>query len=893
MKSGRIPNASSSHTFYGRVAKFSFINAGSVIALYLFLAICSLLFAYNYLAFDTDPGKMISADLPFRRDFVAFQQAFPIFDNTFLVVVEADHLPDAKRVGRTLVQSFRKKQTFFKDIYAPGLGAFFERNGFLYLPLEQLRAIIKKILKFQPLISTIARQPNITGLTNLISSAAADRTAVTPEELIGLVNLTDKTMRAWMNNKSLPLNWPELIDNSTSRHKGGRFYITVKPVMDFTLLDPAAAPLAEANRIIKELKAAENGKVNIYLTGEAALNSQELGTVMHGTVRAGIVSLILVGMIIWLGMPLTRLVIPVLSLLLLGFLLNVGFAAITIGSLNMISIVFVVLFIGLGVDYAVHIILRYWENLVAGQGRLPAVISATRDTGPALALCTFTTSFSFLAFSFTDFIGMAQLGIIAAGGITVAFAASITLIPAVLALIPIPEKLLTAKTKNYTALLRMLPTWSNIRFFLTTVTLCGGFAALFVLPDVHFDGDPIHLKDQSSSTVTSYKKVVADTPGEVYAAQVISPDAYTAKAMAMRLEKLNVVHSVRWFNSFVPNRQQEKLRHLHKLKGNLSQFVSFPNNILDETRRVALVEFQENLGHMKQAFQGLDAFQEAVDKLHSTVTQINRKVGSGAALSSLEHDLFSKLPVLLYQLGVMSNAVPISSQNMDQDIPRRYINDNNLWRLEVIPKREIMKEGQLLDFVSRVRAIAPHATGAPVEIIGAAGVVSSAMGKATVIAMFFVLTILVPVFRSVKEILLVLLPLVLAGLLLLACTVLFNVPFNFANVIVLPLLLGLGIDSAIHYVLRARENHEAGDIMATTTPRAIILSSLTTIGSFGTLWLSAHKGISSMGELLVISLGITLWCTLIVLPQLVAWSRRQWRPVTSSPDDKTTPRRGR
>lgn len=726
------------------------------------------------------------------------------------------------------------------------------------------------------MINSIIRQPNIAGLVNLIDSATAtDRTAATPEKLIGIVDLINKTMRAWVNKQSLPLDWPALVVDDPGSHRGGRFYITVKPVMDFTRLDPAAEPLAEANRIINNLKASENGKVNIYLTGEAALNSQELNTVIRGTIQAGIVTLILVGMIIWFGMPLTRLVIPVLSLLLLGFLLNIGFAAITIGSLNMISIVFVVLFIGLGVDYAVHMILRYWENLVSGQVRLPAVISAAQDTGPALALCTLTTSFSFLAFSFTDFIGMAQLGIIAAGGITVALIASITLIPAVLALIPIPEKLLTDKTKSHSSLLRMLPSWDNIRFLLTIITLCGGGAALFLLPDVNFDGDPIHLKDQSSSTVISYKKVVADTPGKVYAAQVVCPDLHTAKVMALRLKKLDVVHSVRWFNSFIPNRQQEKIRSLHRLKDRFSGTINLQNDLLDETRRAALVKFQKNLDQMKQTLHGSNAFQAAVDKLRSTVTLVNRKADSGTALSSLEHDLFSKLPDLLHQLAAMPNAMPISSLNMDRNTIHRYVNDDNLWRLEVIPKKEIIEKGKLRDFVSKVRAIAPHATGTPVEIIGAAGVVSSAMGKATVIAMFFVLTILIPVFKTVKDILLVLLPLVLAGLLLLACTVLFNVPFNFANVIVLPLLLGLGIDSAIHYVLRARKNHECEDIMATTTPRAIILSSLTTIGSFGTLWLSAHKGISSMGELLVISLSITLWCTLIVLPQLVSWSKGQ------------------
>jgi len=147
-------------------------------------------------------------------------------------------------------------------------------------------------------------------------------------------------------------------------------------------------------------------------------------------------------------------------------------------------------------------------------------------------------------------------------------------------------------------------------------------------------------------------------------------------------------------------------------------------------------------------------------------------------------------------------------------------------------------------------------------------------------ALALVVLVVAPVLRRPLDIALVLAPLLIAAALLCGYTVVFDAPFNFANVIVLPLLLGLGIDSSIHYVMRAREHHE-DHIIDTSTPRAVLVSALTTIGSFGTLWLSPHLGMASMGELLTIAIIVTLITTLVVLPQLIAWADRVFPPPGS------------
>jgi len=252
----------------------------------------------------------------------------------------------------------------------------------------------------------------------------------------------------------------------------------------------------------------------------------------------------------------------------------------------------------------------------------------------------------------------------------------------------------------------------------------------------------------------------------------------------------------------------------------------------------------------------------------------------------VEEAYFARLPAFIAQLRQIVTVEPVTLDNLDPDVRELYVAPDGRWRLEVAPALDMNEEGSLEQFGIKVRAASPNATGAPVEIAGAAGVVASAMMFATAAACGLVILVLVVVLRRLLDVLLVLAPLLLAGLLMLGYTVVAGSPFNFANVIVLPLLIGLGADSSIHYVMRAREEAGGHEIAETSTPRAVLLSALTTIASFGTLWLSSHRGVSSMGEHLTVAIGITLICTLLVLPQLIHWTIGRKGPTLDE-----TPRR--
>jgi predicted RND superfamily exporter protein len=220
-------------------------------------------------------------------------------------------------------------------------------------------------------------------------------------------------------------------------------------------------------------------------------------------------------------------------------------------------------------------------------------------------------------------------------------------------------------------------------------------------------------------------------------------------------------------------------------------------------------------------------------------------------------------------------ARPIRLSDVPDDIRGRYVANDGRLRVRISPRNNVQKEGEMDRFVSAVTAVAPTATDTPVIVLAAADAIIDAIKQAALTALVLISILLLALLRSLRDSLLVFFPLALAGLLTVATAVLLDLPFNFANVIVLPLLMGLGVASGIHLVMRAREEETGVALLGTSTPRAVVFSALTTIGSFGSLAISTHRGTASMGELLTIAIGYTLVCTLVALPALMAWLERR------------------
>jgi hopanoid biosynthesis associated RND transporter like protein HpnN len=870
---------------FAYIARACTNHAWAVIVVFVVLAGLGAGLAATSLKVDTDPGLMISNSLDFRKQYKQFSKTFPAIENNFLFIVESDDPEESRKAAERVENALLARQDLFHHVVAPGVGAFFDEYGILYADTADVKKVADQIKNSAPTFNALADQPNMAGLSGVLNEITAyTQAGRAPGGVDVFLNAIARTVDGETAGQSVPLDWSGLGGTGAGpKLTEKRWFVLSQPILDFSEIESAARPMAEARRLMADPAITADGKVSVQLTGEAALNAEEFEAVTKGAAIAGIISFTLVTLTMFFGLPAMVLVVPALSLIVLGFLINAGFATLAVGYLNMISVAFAVLFIGLGIDYAVHVILRFAEHRARGETGPDAAVSAVRKTGPALALCTVTTALAFLAFTPTDFVGMAQLGIIAAGGLVIAFTASITLVPAILTLLPGRQEKFARNMAGLKSVSgRSLPGSSWLRSIATLVILVLAVGSLFVFSQARFDGDPINLKDPSAPTVKAFMKILDDQPGEIYAGQVLVEPGKPAAELIARLNALPEVKKVHSITDFLPADQAAKLAELHLLRDVIPGTVNSGSDVGDVVRSRMLASIANNMKALSQVKDAPAPLTASAKRLNDAIAAFDENNKDNAeARQKLETQLFVGLPVMLADINRLATTSIVSVDALQTSLRERFVAADGRWRLEVVPASNMRNSGNLKEFVTAMQSVDPLVSGSPVDIAGSADAVARAMILATLAALVMVVLLAWPAFWSISDVLLVLSPLVLAACLMVGYTVLFQSPFNFANVIVLPLLLGLGVDSSIHYVMRAREETIATDVTGTSTPRAVLISALTTIGSFGTLWLSGHRGMASMGELLTIAILVTLICTLVVLPQLMHWtfSRTRKLPV--------------
>jgi len=866
---------------FAHIARACTNRAWVVIAVFVLLAGLGAGLAVTKLKVDTDPGLMISNNLDFRKQYKQFSMTFPAVENNFLFIVESDDPEESRKAAERVEKALLARPELFHHVVAPGVGAFFDDYGILYADTEDVKKIADQIKESAPTFNALADQPNIAGLSGVLNEITAyTQAGRAPEGVDVFLDAITETVDGETAGQSVPLDWsglgagddgPELTEK--------RWFVFSQPILDFSEIESAALPMAEARRLMTDPAITAGGKVTVQLTGEAALNAEEFEAVTKGATIAGIISFTLVTVTVFFGLPAMVLIIPALSLIILGFLINAGFATLSVGYLNMISVAFAVLFIGLGIDYAVHVVLRFAEQRAKGEAGADAAVTAVRKTGPALALCTVTTALAFLAFTPTDFVGMAQLGIIAAGGLVIAFVASITLVPAILSLLPGKQEKFARNMAGLNSVSGKMSSGASWLRCMATLLIMGlAVGSLFVFSQARFDGDPINLKDPSAPTVKAFMKILDDQPGEIYSGQVLVEPGEQASKLVKKLTALSAVKKVHSITDFLPDDQVAKLAELHPLRDVMPRVVNSGSDVGDEVRRRMLASISRNMKALSDVEDAPETLRASAKRLQNAIAAFDGKNDQDEkATEKLERKLFVGLPDMLADINRLATTNIVSVDALQATLRERFVAPDGRWRLEVVPAENMRNPGNLEEFVKSVQSVDPTVSGSPVDIAGSADAVARAMTLATLAALVMVVLMAWPTFKRVGDVLLVLSPLVLAAGLMVGYTVVFDAPFNFANVIVLPLLLGLGVDSSIHYVMRAREETVATNVTGTSTPRAVLISALTTIGSFGTLWLSGHRGMASMGELLTIAILVTLICTLVVLPQLMHWafSRKQ------------------
>jgi hopanoid biosynthesis associated RND transporter like protein HpnN len=870
---------SRSYRAFARWVVASYQYAAWVLLASLLIAVACAVYTSRNLGMNSDTTDMLSEHLPFRVNYKHYKKTFPQDEDTLVLVLDAPTPEQAHTSTKRLAEHLKQDSTHINDVYLPSGDVFFERNGLLYESVTELGSITDRLAAAQPLIARITGNPTLHTFVSVLTEAVEELRGGRSLALEPVLGGVSATLDARLAGVPRALSWQALFRGEAQKTTY-RELMTVQPKLDYTQLAAAEQPIAALRTTARDLGLSEDG-VRLRVTGDVALADEELKSAMHGTEYASLLALVLVTVVLYVALHTAGSILTVLLSLVLGLLLTAAFATAAVGQLNVISIAFAVLYVGLGVDYAIHFLLRYRELLEEGQPTAQALQAAGGDTGHSLFLCAVTTAIGFYAFMPTAYRGVAELGLIAGTGMLISLVVTLTLAPALQRYLPTRLKAAssTGTGGSLGKLLELPLRWRKVVYAGTFAAL---LAAVAVLPKIEFDYNLLNLQDQRGEAVKSFHELLAETEHSPWHAVALVDNEVEVDRLAQRLTGLPEVSRVVTILDFIPAAQEEKLALIEEMAltlGPLALAAAPP-----AANQNTLAQQRAALGALSAA---LDRFIAERPDHPALVSARSLKASLGALLTHFDaassddknqllhavgKDLLALLPDAMQRLHTSIEAAPFNQQQLPESLRTRWHSQTGQYRIAIYPAENINNNQALRNFVRAVQQEAPQATGAPVISLEAGEAVVQAFILAFSLALAGITIILLVMLRSVASTLLVLAPLLLAALFTGAVTVLLGIQFNFANIIALPLLLGIGIDSGLHMVQRSRSDggvtHE--DLMHTSTTRAIFYSALTTLVGFGSLAFSTHQGTASMGVLLTIGLALTLICILVILPVLLA-----------------------
>jgi hypothetical protein len=822
----------------------------------------------RHFSINTDINTLISQKLDWRQRDNQFEQAFDR-DRTILAVVDAPTPELTSAASAALALKLSGDSQHFESIQPLGSGEFFEKNGVLFLPTPEVAQLTGQFESAAPLIEIMAGDPSIRGLTGALETglAGVKRGQVKLDGTARPFNLIAQTVENVLNTGSGTFSWRELVSDKPLSDSDRRSFIEFKPILDFNTLEPGRDATDAIRQAARELNLAGKYGARVRLTGPVPIANEEFATVQDGALVNGIGTVFVVLFILWMALHSPKIIFAVFANLFIGLSITTAVGLWMVGSLNPLSIAFAVLFVGLGVDFGIQYTVRYRSERFKSNDLMAALEKAAERSAIPLSLAAMATAAGFLSFLPTDYKGISELGEIAGVGMLVAFTSSITVLPALLRLLNPPGE---REPVGYAFLAPVDHFLEKHRVIIIVGTLVVAIAGLPLLYFLRFDFNPVNLRSPKVESIATFLDLRKDPNTGANAINVMTNSEADVKKIEDRLAKLPEVLSVRALDSFVPEDQPAKLKLI-------AQGAKILNPVLNPDAIDPAPSDQENV----------DALKGSVESLRRTAGDAK---GPGAVASRRLADALAKLAesnqatrektqaifvdplnVVLDQLKNSLQAQPVSLKTLPADLVSSWKSKDGLQRVEALPRGDPNDNETLRKFAAAVLAAEPTAIGGPVSILKSGELVVRAFIQAGCWALVVISLLLWLTLRRITDVLLTLVPLLVAGAVTMEICVLIGLPLNFANIVALPLLLGVGVAFKIYYVTAWRSGRT--NLLQSSLTRAIFFSAMTTATAFGSLWLSSHPGTSSMGKLLALSLLTTLAAVLLFQPALMGKPR--------------------
>ena len=844
--------------------RFAFVT----VLVALILAIAAGFYTARNFSINTDINTLISSKLDWRQRDNQFDHAFDR-DSTILAVVDAPTPELTSAAGDALKQKLTGDTKHFQSVVALGSGEFFEKNGLLFLPQAEVAQLTSQFASAAPLIEIMAGDPSLRGLTGALETGLVGikRGEFKLDSTARPFTQIADTVEHVLTTGSGTFSWRELVSDKPLTDADRRSFIELKPVLDFNALEPGKDATDAIRQAAKDLNLAGEYGARVRLTGPVPIANEEFATVADGAVVNGIGTVLVVLFILWMALHSTKIISAVFLNLFVGLSITTALGLMMVGSLNLLSIAFAVLFIGLGVDFGIQFSVRYRSERFKSNDLQTALVQAAEYVAVPLSLAAMATAAGFLSFLPTDYKGVSELGEIAGVGMLIAFLSSITLLPALLSLLNPPGE---KEAVGYAFLAPVDHFLEKHRIGIIVGTLVVAVAGLPLLYFLRFDFNPINLRSPKVESIATFLDLRKDPNTGANAINVMTNSDADARKIAARLEKVPEVLRVMSLESFVPDDQPAKLK-----------LIAEGAKVLDPALNPDSIDpapsDQENVQALNESAASLrkaagDATGPGAVASRRLADALSNLAGSSEAMRNKTQAIFvTPLKIVLDQLKKSLQAQPVGLQTLPADLVASWKTKDGLQRVEALPRGDPNDNDTLRKFAGAVLAAEPNAIGGPVSILKSGDTVVRAFIHAGLWALIVISLLLWLALRRLTDVLLTLVPLLVAGTVTLEICVLIGLPLNFANIVALPLLLGVGVAFKIYYVTAWRAGRT--NLLQSSLTRAIFFSAMTTATAFGSLWLSSHPGTASMGKLLALSLVMTLAAVLLFQPALMGKPR--------------------
>ncbi|MBT7769446.1 MAG: MMPL family transporter, partial [Rhodospirillales bacterium] len=656
------------------------------------LSVSSVVYLAQNIKINTSTTDMLSPDLPFQKQNAIIRKAFPQYSNNLLVVIDGDTPDLADDAAVALAEKLRGMPKLFGRVYDLASEPFFQKNGLLYLKTDKLADLSDRLADAQPFLGTLWQDSSLRGLFDLLGLVVDEtlkgvngkdsQAGKPPVDVATVFNAIADVADAQKEGRFKHLSWQNLMSGKSKKgDKIPRRFLLTQPALDFGSLAPAGKAMKAVRRAAAEMNLDTDHGVLVRLSGTAALSKEELQSVEEGMGLAGILSLILVLGLLGVGLRSKRLIFATVLTLIMGLIWTAGFAILALGQLSLISVAFAVLFIGLSVDFGIHFGLRYKEAIDTGAFHDEALSEAARGVGGALTLAAVAAAIAFYSFLPTDYRGLAELGLIAGTGMFIAFSANLTVLPALLTLMPVKPG--SAKWGQGVAGSAQEFVRARAKSVVVGAVLLG-VGATALLPQVQFDFDPMNLRDPSTESVSTLIDLMADSRTNPYSITILAKSLEAAEALGKRLTKLPEVKETITLAKFVPKNQDEKLEIIESMALYLSP--AFQNKgdkkpPNDEELARATKEIRSKLGNLAAADASSVTGRSAARLARALNSLLKTDERPEQTLRELETRLLSGLPNRLESLRLSLNAAPVELKDLPKNLRERRVASDGRARL--------------------------------------------------------------------------------------------------------------------------------------------------------------------------------------------------------------------